>query len=195
MAGKQSLRFEVRPGDCSANEGFDDCPNDRSRHEINERFGTFNGEMAIYEANLYIPNQPNFKPRGNNAMFLNQLNTADMDQEYFGTLVFLRVDNNQNLLLQTHKGFSWDSDKQVVVASNIFERWINLRYEVYASPDSTGYFRVYIDDQLVLSESRPTILSGNGHLYFRVGIYNSSVSQADEAFENQVIFVDQMKKY
>ena len=84
-------------------------------------------------------------------MFLGQLNTADED--YFGTLIFLKVDNDQNLLLQTHKGFSWDMNKQVVVASNIFERWINLRYEVYASTDPTGYFRVYVDDQLVLSES------------------------------------------
>lgn len=193
LAGKQSFRIEVRPGDCSASSGWDDCPNDRSRHEIKEREDTCNGETSIYEANYYVPIQPKFKPRGDNIMFLGQLNTED--EGYHGTLVYLEVDNDQNLLLRTHKGFSWDIDKQVVVASNIFERWINLRYEVYASTDSTGYFRVYIDDKLVLSESRPTIPSENGYLELRVGIYNSFISEADEAFENQVIFVDQMKKY
>ena len=34
--GSQTARFEVREGDCSGNDGFDDCVNDRSRHEINE---------------------------------------------------------------------------------------------------------------------------------------------------------------
>lgn len=193
LAGKQSFRIEVRPGDCSASSGWDDCPNDRSRHEIQEREGTCDGEAAIYEANYYVPYQPKFKPRGDNIMFIGQMNTADPD--YFGTLIYLEVDNDQNLLLRTHKGFSWDIDRQVVAARDIFERWINLRYEVYAATDATGYFRVYVDDQLVLSESRPTIPSEQGCLGLRVGIYNAFISEAGEAFESQVIFVDQLRKY
>jgi len=192
LAGKQSFRIEVRPGDCSASSGWDDCPNDRSRHEIQEVEDTNNGEISIYEVNYYVPFQPKFKPRGDNLMFIGQLNTED--ETYHGTLVYLEVDNDQNLLLRTHKGFSWDIDKQVVVATDIFERWINIRYEVYASTDSGGYFRVYIDDKLVLSESRPTIPSQTGYVELRVGIYNGFISEAEEAFENQVIYVDQMEK-
>ena len=29
--GNQSVRFEIRPGDCNASNSFDDCVNDRSR--------------------------------------------------------------------------------------------------------------------------------------------------------------------
>ncbi|MCG8403674.1 MAG: polysaccharide lyase [Phycisphaerales bacterium] len=193
IAGSQSLRFEVRPGDCSGNDGFDDCANDRSRHEIQEREGTFSGEATTYEANLFVPSQPKFKPRGNNLMFLSQLTISDGD--YFGTLVFLEVNDHQNLLLRTHQGFSWDIDQQILVATDIFDRWINFRYEVIPSPNSGGSLRVYVDDQLVLDESRPTIPSENGVLAFRAGIYNAFVSEADETFDNQILFVDEMKKY
>ena len=33
-AGEKSIRFEVRPGDCGYNEDWNDCDNDRERHEL-----------------------------------------------------------------------------------------------------------------------------------------------------------------
>ena len=193
LAGSQSFRFEVQPGDCSGNDGFDDCANDRSRHEIQERDGISNGETTQYELNLFIPGQPNFKPRGANLLFLGQLTVSD--QGFFTTLIYLEIDDNHNLLLRTHQDFSFDVDQQIVLASDIFDRWIHIRYEVHPAPDSTGYVRVHVDDEMLYSESRPTIPSDSGELTFRVGIYNAFVSEAAEDFDNQVMFVDELRKY
>ena len=33
-AGKKSIRFEVRPGDCGYDDSWSDCEKDRERHEL-----------------------------------------------------------------------------------------------------------------------------------------------------------------
>ena len=39
-AGKKSIRFEVKPGDCGYDDGWSDCKKDRERHELSgTRFG------------------------------------------------------------------------------------------------------------------------------------------------------------
>jgi hypothetical protein len=50
--GNSSFRFEVRDGDCSRDEGWNDCKNDRQRHEYTSDDVT--GEVW-FNWSLYIP--------------------------------------------------------------------------------------------------------------------------------------------
>ena len=53
-AGNQSIRFEVRPGDCGRNDNHNDCETDRERHELSGRRTMSKGEWW-YAWSIYFP--------------------------------------------------------------------------------------------------------------------------------------------
>ena len=191
--GKRSARFEVRSGDCSSNTGWDDCPNDRSRHEIGEsNIGPTQGQIISWDTRVFIPSQPRFRPRGQNIMFLTQINYSD-DKNY-GTVAYLEVGENNELMIRTHVELSFQILKKYVVAQNTLDRWVKVRYEIKSSANADGYLKVYVDDVLAVDEQRvtlPTLASKN---YLKIGIYNAYKSMAAEAYGTQVVYFDGLTK-
>jgi hypothetical protein len=189
----QSSRFEVRNGDCSGNKGFNDCINDRSRHEINEtNLSKLVGKTIIYQTYLYIPTQKRFRPAGNNLLVLSQVNFSDNIN--FGALSYIVMGEKNNLFIQTHKGFTWEPNKQITISTSPYDKWISIRYETKLSSGIDGNFKVYVDNQLLVNEDRATLPTDNSFLSLRLGIYNSFISAAKEAFETQVLYIDGVSK-
>ena len=52
-SGNQSIRFEVRPGDCGHNEDWNDCDTDRERHELTGKRKT--GGEWWYAWSIFLP--------------------------------------------------------------------------------------------------------------------------------------------
>lgn len=191
--GSRSARFEVRPNDCSASSAFNDCINDRSRHEINETgIGATEGQTITWEERLYIPSQPRFRPKGKNAMFLTQINYIDGSN--YGTLAYLEVGQNNELIVRTHVGFTWDILKQYVIQQNPADKWVDLKFEVKSTAQQDGYLKVYVDGQLVVNETRQTIPSASSKNWLKLGIYNAFKSQATEPYDTQVVYFDGLSK-
>jgi hypothetical protein len=191
--GVESARFEVRDGDCSATASYDDCTQDRSRHEINETTqAPSNGKTLVYTTHLYIPAQERFKPRGRNTMFLTQINVVDGDD--YGTLAYLEVADNGELWVRTDKGFSFDIEKQYVADASPVGKWIAVTWEIRSSTGTDGYLKVYIDGVLKVDESRPTLPSATATNRLKIGIYNVFRSRALEPYGNQVVYFDGISK-
>jgi hypothetical protein len=187
--GSQASRFEVRNGDCSGNSGFNDCTNDRSRHEINEiNLTNLIGKTVVYQTYLYIPTQKRFRPAGNNLLVLSQVNFSDNIN--FGALSYIVMGENNNVFIQTHKGFTWEPNKQVTITNSPYDKWISIRYETKLSSGIDGNFKVYVNDQLLINEERATLPNDNSYLGLRLGIYNSFISSAKETYDTQVLYVD-----
>jgi hypothetical protein len=187
--GSQSSRFEVRNGDCSGNTGFNDCVNDRSRHEINEtNLSNLLGKTVVYQTYLYIPSQKRFRPAGNNLLVLSQVNYSD--NKNFGALSYIVMGENNNLFIQTHKGFTWEPNKQVTISNSPYDKWFNIRYETKLSNGTDGNFKVYVNDQLLINEDRATLPTNNSYLGLRLGIYNSFKSAAKESYDTQILYID-----
>ena len=55
-AGKKSIRFEVRAGDCGKDKdgGWSDCDKDRERHELSGKYRVSKGERW-YAWSIYLP--------------------------------------------------------------------------------------------------------------------------------------------
>ena len=194
LDGQFAAKFLIKPGDCSASQGFDDCSNDRSRHEISEMSRPPDGQPIIYETNLYIPAQERFRPRGNNIMFLSQVNAGD--ENVFNTLAYLEVGEDGALYIRTHVGFTWEVAKLYPVYENPIGKWINVRYELLPSVSaSNGYLRVFVDGSKVVDESRATLPSANGYNNLRVGIYNAFISKATDPYKDQVIYFDSVTRH
>ena len=192
--GVESARFEVRDGDCSASTSFDDCPQDRSRHEINETtLESTQGKTLVYTTRVYIPEQARFKPRGKNTLFLTQLNYVDAAGLY-GTLAYLEVADTGELWIRTDKGFSFEIERQYSVVQNPRGKWIKIAYEVKSSAGPDGYLKVFVDDLLKVSESRATLPSPVAVNRLRFGIYNVFKSRALEPYLPQVVYFDGIGK-
>jgi len=197
--GNQSVRFEVRPGDCTApNYGsISDCVNDRSRSEIvtadmNSGYQPqpTQGQIITYEYRVYIPTQPLIRPTapaGSSVlMVLTQLrNTHTSD-----ALAFLCVDNNGGLYLQTHTGFSWTPNQVVTIDSKPQNKWIKLKYVVKSTSASDGYVKIYVNDALVINETRATLPDAAQAQMLKIGIYNSFLSAAAQPWQTQVVYFD-----
>ncbi len=190
----ESARFEVRPGDCSASVSFDDCSNDRSRSEINETtVEPTNGKTLVYTTHLFIRAVERIKPLGKNTLFLTQVNFVD-DFGLYGTLAYLEVGQDGGLLVRTDKGFSFDIQAKYPILSNPYDRWIKLTWEIRSSVGPDGYIKVYVDDVLKVSESRPTLPHVTATNRLKVGIYNVFLSRALEPYFTQVIYFDSISK-
>ena len=101
---------------------------------------------------------------------------------------------NNNLFIQTHKGFTWDPNKQVTITNSPYDKWISIRYETKLSSGLDGNFKVYVNDQILINEDRATLPTDNSYLGLRLGIYNSFISSAKETYDTQVLYVDGVSK-
>jgi len=188
--GISSARFQVGPDDCSGNSGFDDCANDRSRHEIGERLQPTNGHVIRYETHVFIPSQQPFKPSGGNILFLTQINF----NEPFGIVAYLEVGPSNQLMIRTHVGLTTDILKKYPVATQVFDRWIQVDYEIKSTPQDDGYLKVFVDGVLAVDETRQTLPSSRASNSLTLGIYNAFKSRASEPFGTQVVYFDGVRK-
>ena len=192
--GNNSARFELRKGDCSGNSGFDDCANDRSRHEINESIPniTHIGKLIEYTTFIYIPSDKFCKPKGENITILSQINVFDTN--IFNSLIYLMIGNNDRLYLQTHKQFSWTPDLNVTITDEPYDKWIKIKYLIKAETSTSGLIEVYVDDELVLTQNKSTLPSENAQIGLRLGIYNAFISRSETEFTRQVLYYDNVSK-
>jgi hypothetical protein len=195
--GNESSRFEVRDGDCGWNDGFSDCQTDRSRSEIyaNDFENYKLDKIVTYVTHIYIPKQPKFRPLGSsNLLVMNQINYLDSLGKVFGALVYLVMEQNNILLIRTHKDFTWIGLHDYTITNMPFDKWITLKYEIKMSNNESGYIKVYVDENLLVYENRPTIPSKTGLINLKIGIYNSLRSSAKESYDTQIVYIDGVSK-
>lgn len=185
LDGAYSLKFTVNPGDCF----HTDCATDRSRYEIHDdQFNSMNNQTVRYVTNIYIPTQNQLRPRGNNTLFLTQINLKN-NNGYYHTLAYLEVDQANRLVARTHSGFTWTIANKRLLTANIFDRWINIVYEIKAGT-TDGYIKIWADNTLLVHESRPTTQTVNDYFSLKLGIYNSFRSQALDPYATQIVYFD-----
>ncbi|MBU3583223.1 heparin lyase I family protein [Polynucleobacter sp. 15G-AUS-farblos] len=204
-SGSQSVRFEVRPGDCNASSTFNDCVNDRSRWEIFQNRGkSTQGEIITYEYAIYVPSQPLIQPPPTSGpgskplTVLTQINwqcsssnpCSSLGSGGYGALAFLKIDYTGALYLQTHLDFTWVPNQTVLVDSNSYNKWIKMRYVIKSTAASDGYIQIYANDKLLINETRATLPNSNASDTLKLGIYNSSLSSASQAWQTQVVYFD-----
>ncbi len=199
--GNQSVRFEVRPGDCTAPNytSVSDCVNDRSRSEIDtadQNSGVHpastQGQIITYQYRIYIPTQPLIRPASakgapNTVLtVLTQLrNTHTSD-----ALAFLVIDAAGALYLQTHKDFSWVPNQIVAIDPKPQDKWITLKYVVKSTSAADGFVWIYVNDVLVINEARATLPDAAQTQMLKIGIYNSFLSAAAQPWQTQVVYFD-----
>jgi len=209
VSGSKSVRFEIRPGDCDStvtfisgsNNNASDCTTDRSRYEIYQIPGnSTSGQLITYSYSIFIPGQA-FQPPPKNGesplTVLTQINwqchntpCPSLGSNGYGALAYLKIDYTGTLSLQTHQGFTWTPNQVVTVDSNPFNKWIKLTFVIKSTPNSDGYIKIYANDSLLINETRATLPNSDSTDTLKVGIYDSFLSAASQAWETQVVYFD-----
>ena len=202
FSGERALRFEIRKGECSTNAYFDDCSNGRARTELYEhnRVNIEPDMVQSYEYSMYLVSNEYFNP-GNDTNPYAPLTVVS--QIYFDDQgieddakgqFYLLVDNEQNLRIRTHTPFTYNIDKQELIMTNIFDKWITVRMELDAR---TNMFRLFLDGSIVFQDTYNFIPETNidPQYFFKAGVYNSYMNDAKREYKTQVIYYDNLQRF
>ena len=202
--GNQSVRFEVRPGDCNANSGWSDCANDRSRWELqsdDHKWASTQGKIITYQYYVYVPYQPQILPptrtdvRDRTAStLLSQLNWYSRTNKDTTTghsiMAGLYVNESGGFYVLTNKDFGYTPNQKILIDTNPYDKWIKMTYVVKSTTAADGYIKIYANDKLVVDETRATLPDTDCTTVIRVGFYNSFLSAAALAWQTQVAYYD-----
>ena len=149
-AGNQSIRFEVRPGDCGHNEDWNDCDTDRERHELTGKRMT--GGEWWYSWSIYLPKDfVNVHPT--------KVCLGQFHQEK-GHVVWMF----QNQSFSTAGGY-WVDDQvpgytrklnQILSQDEMIEKWNDILVNVKWTKKDDGFFKVWLNGKQVYSFAGPT---------------------------------------
>ena len=202
FSGERALRFEIRKGECSSNLFFDDCSNDRARTELYEynRVNIEPGMIQSYEYSMLLVSNEYFNP-GNDSNPYSPLTVVSQiyfdDQGIDGDQkgqFYLVVDHEQNLRIRTHTPFTYNIDKQELIMTDIFDKWITVKMEL---DTNSNRFRLFLDDSIVFQDIYNFIPEVNiePQYFFKVGVYNSFMSDAKREYRTQVIYYDNLERF
>ena len=184
--GRKSMRFEVRPGDCSWSEGWSDCKNDRERHELLSASQWSKGEYW-YHWSLFLPqNYPiiypvkvalaQFHQKGSHPvwMFQNSNGGYYVDNQTTGTTV---------------------EKRQILSDESMRGRWSDVLVHARWTHETDGFFRVYVNGETTprYTWSGPTKRKGK-QVYFKLGIYRSFMSRRSGDEPTQIVFYDHVNR-
>jgi len=193
-AGEKSIRFEVRPGDCGYNEDWNDCDNDRERHELTGKRMT--GGEWWYSWSIYLPKD-----------FINvhptKLCLGQFHQEK-GHVVWMF--QNQSF---SEGGGYWVDDQvpgytrklnKILSQDEMSEKWNDILVNAKWSKKDDGFFKVWLNGKQVYSFAGPT--KTKAKVYFKFGIYRSFLSKWIYSSKNkkkekgvpaQVVYYDEVR--
>jgi hypothetical protein len=169
---KRVERFEVRPGDCARNGGWDDCAKDRERSELSEqRKNTKAGDEVWYGWSIYVP--PDWKNVWPTKTALGQFHQK-------GSHVIWMFQNDKGGLLLDQQVEGRTTKKYPLLsARELRGRWNRIEVHVKWSTKADGFFHVYVNGARKVAFQGKTMTARN--VYFKYGVYRSFLSRYKQA--------------
>jgi len=180
-AGKKSLRFEVRFGDCGFDLVWNDCKKDRQRHELSTEI--FNGKKWT-AFSIYLPK--NFKSVYPVKLAMGQ---------------FKQIGGSPNLMFQfTDTGFwadrqlsYWTQEmKKLLDIQDMIGKWNDILIYGNFTKNEDGFFKIWVNNKLKYEYYGKTT-SGKPNV-FKFGIYQTHINRySSKPYPTQIVFYDEIR--
>jgi hypothetical protein len=188
-----SEKFELRQGDCSILDDWDDCAMDRERAEIRqlppyEQLGV----PVWYSWHIFFP-----KDWQNTPDISVTLGQFHQWQESHPALMFLSYQGGYAAKLENAKDvprkykFS-DRRFMLIDEKNLRGKWHKIIVYAKWSQGEDGLIKIWTNDQLKVNLAGPNVLY-NSPLYFKYGIYRAGVSKMQER-PTSIIYYNSVRK-
>ena len=170
--GASSIRFQVRPGDCSrGRHGWDDCTKNRERTELKQAGYQHSGETWWYGFSLFVP-------EGHKAIWPAKLSFAQFHQEGAKPAIMFQ-NHHGGLWLDIHDANGTFKQVELVPARQLRGRWQDIELQIRWSPKTDGFIRAWVNNRQLADYSGPTMTAQQ--VYFKFGIYRSHLERNPRA--------------
>jgi hypothetical protein len=191
-SGQQSLRFEVRPGDCGRNSiGHDDCATDRERHELVQvGRNQVEGDDWWYAWSIFVPHDyPNVYPT--------KVALGQFHQHPEVIWMFRNRDGGYFVNRQQELGRGYGFDR-ILDDKSLRGRWNDILVHVKWTHTKMGTFRVWVNEKKAYDYRGPT-MGKNTTAYFKFGIYRTFISRymvehGVSSVPTQVVYFDEVRR-
>ena len=200
-AGKKSQRFEVRAGDCSANDGWSDCANNRERSEFRLKKDWKYGSDQWIGFSVFVPSD--FRTSNKVKTTVGQIHqkggptgTAGglpsfpplMQLEMKGNRYFVNV----HVLTGSAQNVK-DTSKEFTLAniSDMRGKWTDIVIHLNTAKGAQ-VLEVWANGQKKATMQNWIKFRPKSY-YFKYGLYRSFVSRHGGPMPTQVIYVDEVK--
>lgn len=167
-------RFEVRPGDCGRNSGWNDCEKDRERSELSERRkATGAGTERWYGWYIYFPED--FRN-----VFPTKVSLGQFHQ-YRSRVIWMFQNHDGGYHLDNHVSGRGKKYRKLIDDRELRGKWhrveVHVRWSVRADD---GFMKVWINGQQKVDYVGQTMTASV--VYFKYGLYRSFVSRYRKRF-------------
>ncbi|MBD1133914.1 heparin lyase I family protein [Pelagibacterales bacterium SAG-MED48] len=186
-AGKKSVRFEVRFGDCGKDKPpgkWNDCKEDRQRHELSGR--DFKGKKWV-AFSIYLPED--FK---------------NVDPVKLAMGQFHQRKGSPTLMFQFNR-YGYYADRQLfnttqqmvklLDVEDMIGKWNDILIHGNFTKKESGFYKVWVNNELKYKYSGATT-SGKPS-FFKFGIYQTHVSRyrvsESRTYPTQIVFFDEIR--
>ena len=166
-AGNQSIRFEVRQGDCGRDPGsWSDCKNDRERHELSGGQSHMTKGEYWFSWSIYFPkDHVNLFPLSNAYGQFHQIN---------GAPVFMFKQLKDGYTIVRTIGDEDHDTKLLVKNKEMPGNWIDVLINAKWTKKKDGFFKIWINDELKYDYVGPT--KSKSKVYQKFGVYSTSLT-------------------
>ncbi len=170
-SGEQSIRFELRHGDCGKDEkgGWSDCKGDRERHEVSshKKGDAMSKGEYWFSWSVYFPkDHKNLYPLSNNYGQFHQID---------GQPVFMFKELRSGYTVVRTIGDTDYDEGKLVDNKDMPGNWIDILINAKWSKKDDGFFKVWVNDKLKYDYKGPT--KTKPYVYEKFGIYSTGVTR------------------
>ncbi len=192
-AGRQAQRFEVRPSDCAANGGWDDCDRDRERSEFRPDLEWDSGQPMWLGFSVFLP--PDFAVSNRVKTTIAQIHQRGGPIRVAGAQVsrppVMQMElRGTTLRLTVHVPGADNVHVTLAQVDAMRGAWTDFRVE-FLSGDALA-MRVWVNDAL-RADVRDWPTPPPEFFYFKYGIYRSFVSRHAGPMPTQVLYIDEVR--
>ena len=185
--GQESLRFEVKSGDCGYNKGWDDCKKDRERHELSGNRHS-DGEYW-YAWSIYLPKD--FKNIYPTKLAMGQFHQSK------GHVVWMFQNADGGYFVDNQVYGRTSRTDRILNQEEMLSRWNDILINANWTDKNIGFFRVWVNGKLSYKYNGPTKSKGK-KVYQKFGVYRSFMSRYKMAknvdlVPGQVVYFDEVR--
>ena len=171
-SGKQSIRFEVRSGDCEKDyddSNWNDCDNDRERHELSggKKVDRMDKDEYWFAWSIYFPeDHQNLYPLSNNY--------GQFHQQGGPPMFMFKERNNGYSVVRTIGDSDYD-ERKLIDKKKMPGKWFDILINAKWTKKDNGFFKVWINDKLKYDYKGPT--KTEKYVYQKFGIYRTGITR------------------
>jgi hypothetical protein len=179
-AGKQSFRFEVRPGQC----GDGDCTRGNERSELGSRRfvpapgSEGNGSESWYAWSIYFQNYKFADGNSIHGQFGQKSVGAEPSEGSGGCatcILFFILDSSGNLITR-FVNFEGDRSEVLIPREQLSNKWHDVLVHAKWSTGADGLFKVWVDGKLKLNRRGANLRPYKATVWFKFGVYRHDMS-------------------